>query len=92
MLTLKADMREQEQMIKEDAKSIAFGFPNRLFQQSSNSGKVINKGAVISNPIGKLLSTVVKKTLFKKSGFLFKVIGGIFAKKVGKRIEKKMLS
>lgn len=92
MLTLESDMREKKLAIKEDAKSIAFGFPNRLFQHSSSLEKITNKNSVVSNPIGKLLSTVVKNTILKKSGFLVKLVGGIFAKRAGKKVEKRLLN
>jgi len=92
MLTLESDMREKKSAIKEDAKNIALGFPNRLFHHSSSLENLMNNKNVVSNPIGKLLSTVVKNTILKKSGFLVKLLGGIFAKRAGKTVEKRLLN
>ncbi|MBC6109969.1 hypothetical protein ACFOG5_07655 [Pedobacter fastidiosus] len=91
MLFLKSDLIEKEQAMKKNSKGIVKSFPSKMFQHKSSLGSVMNKSAVANNPIGKLLSTVVKKTLLKKSGFLFRLVGGIFAKRAGKRIERKLL-
>ncbi|PWS28503.1 hypothetical protein DHW03_01195 [Pedobacter yonginense] len=92
MSALKSDMNKKEHSLKTGVKAVAFGLPSRIFHHKTSLERIMSRSNVASNPIGKLLSSVVKKTVLKNSGFLFKLAGGIFAKRAGRKIERKLLS
>ena len=86
---MRLEMKQRESGMVKDTKKYAKSIPKSIFLPHNNKPTKFNS---VSNPVGKVLAKGINSTLLKKQGFLTKMIAGFFLKRVGKKLENKLLS
>lgn len=85
---MRLEMKERESGMIKDTKQYVKSIPKNIFLPNKNKATTLNS---VSNPVGKVLAKGVNATLLKKQGFITKMIAGLFLRKVGEKIENKLL-
>lgn len=86
---LNQESATQEIWMKETATTLikSFSLPDMLAKAVKPSGHPSASKSMTSNVLGLALPVVLNKTLFKKSGWLTKMIVGLVSRQIGKRIK-----
>jgi hypothetical protein len=86
---MRIELKCREKNIKADAKNYVVSLPKKAFRIFVPTTSA--KSSINNNPIGKIISKTIKNTLLKKEGFITKFFVGILLKKLGKKVESKLL-
>jgi len=86
---LNLESATQEIWMKETATTLikSFSLPDILAKAVKPSGNQSASKSMTSNVLGLALPVVLNKTLFKKSGWLTKMVVGLVSRQIGKRIK-----
>ena len=86
---MRIELKCRESNIKIDAKNYVVSLPKKAFRIFVPTAS--NKSSINNNPVAKVISKTIKNNLLKKEGFITKFFVGILLKKLGKKVESKLL-
>ncbi|RZK47279.1 MAG: hypothetical protein EOO87_22205 [Pedobacter sp.] len=89
---IKKELKQRENGLKNDSGLLVKNLPSKIFLRKSFNQKILQNTPLAYNPTGKFLARTINNTLLKKEGFITKLIAGFFVKRLGKKLESKLLS
>jgi len=88
---MRKSLKQSELDLKEDAKKALIALPSNIFNRPTQNQKIASGIPLSNNPTGKILAKLVNSTVLKKQGFITKFVAGLFLKRLGKKVENRLI-
>ena len=88
---MRKSLKQSEHNLKEDTKKALIALPSNIFNKPTQNQKIVAGIPLVNNTTGKVLAKLANNTILKKQGFITKFVAGLFIKRLGKKVENRLI-